>query len=78
MYFISALVIGAGIGYYLAPEEVGYTYPPQTEETELTHIHEEVKGLTILIYGAIGASLIAALAAVVSMMVVYRRMSLGM
>lgn len=75
VYFISALIIGAEFGYFLATENVGYIYPPQTEETELTQLHEEVKDLTKLIYGAMGASLIAALAAVVNIMLVYRRMS---
>lgn len=74
-YFILALVIGGGIGYYLAPEKVGYTYPTLTEETEHAHIHEEVEGLTTLVYGAMGSSLIAAFAAIVSLMQVSRRMS---
>ncbi len=43
--------------------------------TDSTGIEEKVDGLTTLVYGAIGASLIAALAAIVSLMQISQRMS---
>lgn len=72
---VVGLTIGAGIGYFMAPvKETTVFETVQTQTTATTpEILDRLDGLTTLVYGAIGASLIAALAAIVSLMQVSRQ-----
>ena len=92
---VVGLVIGAGVGYMLAPKggEGDYPRPPSyttgyddgwrngfadgkasADLIVSSDIEEKVDGLTTLVYGAIGASLISALAAIVSLKQISTRM----
>ena len=63
------------IGYDEGFED-GFTEGKSSIDTaDSTGIEEKVEGLTTLVYGSIGASLIAALAAIVSLMQISRRIS---
>ncbi len=79
---VTALIVGASVGYFMAPREVirienpiEYTPELASEDVILEEIRYEVTGLATLIYGAIGASLIAALAAIVSLMQISKQIA---
>lgn len=83
---VVGLLVGSGVGYYMS-EPVETTSQPQTQipptynpqpvqpsgQTYATK--EDVVGLYTLVYGAIGASLVAALASIVSLMQISRRLA---
>ncbi len=78
---VVGLLVGAGTGYYMAPSEPKTQTPPTYNQPQ---VQPEAKNyatkadlleLTMLVYGAIGASLIAALAAIVSLMQISRRVA---
>ena len=82
MAIITALLLGGFLGYTLAPREVIHIDRPVEVAPELLpeneileEIRETTDGLTTLVYGAIGASLIAALAAIVSLMQISRHIT---
>ncbi len=92
---VIGLVVGAGIGYFMAPSEYsdgsgsyqsgydtgyenGFSDGQATRPSSYSSpssIEESIAGLTTLVYGAIGASLISALAAIVSLMQMSRAIS---
>lgn len=66
--------IGASIGYFAAPRKnIDTGYSPQEPQYSQT-LEEKIERLIILIYAAIGASLVSALAAIVSLMQLSRRL----
>ena len=78
--FLLVFMAGGFLGYIVAPREVIHIERPVEVAPELLpeneileEIRETTDGLTTLVYGAIGASLIAALAAIVSLMQISRR-----
>jgi hypothetical protein len=79
---VVGLVVGAGAGYFLTPTEiVEQTSQPQPSTTYIQptqpqqdQVLNEVRGLVSLVYGAIGAALVAALASILTLMQVSRRL----
>ena len=74
---IVALIIGSVIGYFcypapkkdVAPGPSPYNQPTQpTQPAQNYATKEQVDGVITLVYGAIGASLVAALASIVCLM----------
>ena len=65
---VVGLVIGAGIGWMLAPsgETIIYSEDPNPETTHATSVG--LNAVATLVYGAIGASLVATLASIVTLM----------
>ncbi len=84
---VVGLMIGAGLGYFMAPDvdqgsspyKAGYNegyddgYAQGQESTGIVTEDQDITTVITLIYGAIGASLIAALVAIVTLMEVSRR-----
>ena len=79
---IVAFVLGGAIGHSIKPTTViRYDQPPppevtgegETIEKRLENLELGQSGLTTLIYGAIGAALVSALASIVSLMQISRQ-----
>jgi len=72
--FLLGLVIGGAVAYMAFPpqrtvvEKVEVPVSDPGDPVTVEKLQEEMSGLSTLIYGAIGASLISALAAIVSLM----------
>lgn len=76
--FLIGLILGGGVAYMAFPpqrtviEKVEVPVSDPGDPVTVEKLREELSGLTTLIYGAIGASLLSALAAIVSLMQISR------
>lgn len=68
---VLGLLLGIGLGWVLAPDVV--ITQPQTP-TDLSKIGDKINSLTTLIYASIGAALVSAIASIVALMQVSRRL----
>lgn len=76
--FLIGLILGGGVAYMAFPpqrtviKKVEVLISEPGDPVTVEKLQEELLGLTTLIYGAIGASLISALAAIISLMQISR------
>ncbi len=75
--FIMGLIVGIMVVYMILPSQqtvVEVIVSDPGDPVTVEKLQEEMSGLTTLVYGAIGASLISALAAIVSLKQISTRM----
>jgi len=75
--FIMGLIVGIVGAYMILPSQqtvVEVIVSDPGDPVTVEKLQEEISGLTTLVYGAIGASLISALAAIVSLKQISTRM----